>query len=521
MPSVRRCLPAGLVALALLAGCSGSDAGSDADAPPPSGTSSAPDAESAFHEQEIAFEPCETPPPAPGVEAPDIEVECGTLTVPLDHAEPDGETAEIAMLRVPARGDDPIGSLVLNPGGPGFPGTSFAPLMAGVWAESPVTERFDLIGFDPRGVGSSTPAVDCYTDQEREDDALLSAFDGGVLTWTEETAAQTYEACAAGSGGAEVLDHLGTRDVAQDLDIMRAALGDEGLSFLGASYGTRLGAVYAEMFPENVRALVLDAAMDPLIGSHERRVQQFTAIQASFDQMAAMCAEDADCPLGEDPEQAVERYQELAQPLIEEPVPAGDGRELSFNKANGGIVAGMYNAESWPVVIEGIAELEEGRGDTLLALSDGYQGRSQDGVYADHLEATFAINCLDEDRLEPAQVKDLKQDSFAAAPFLDTGRPVEEGQDACTQWPGDSTLKAPYATDIEGLPDTLTVSTTGDALTPHEGGISLAETLGGSLLTVEGDQHGATAADNACIQDAVAAYLVDLESPAEDATCRL
>lgn len=281
-------------ALALLAGC-GTTGSEEPDQAP---SASVPGGATRFYEQQVDFEACDRAAPETGAEMPDVDYECGVLQVPLDHAAPDGPTAQIALLRVPARGGDPIGSLVLNPGGPGFPGTEHAMLAAQAWAQSPLTENFDLVGFDPRGVGRSEPAVHCYTDAEREAGATLLTFDDGDEEVREAAGVGLFERCADGSGGPEVLEHLGTRDAAQDLDVLRAVLGDEGLTFVGSSYGTRLGAVYAEMFPENVRALVLDGAMDPLALVEQRRLQQAAGMQQAFEQMAAACTEQADCPLG-------------------------------------------------------------------------------------------------------------------------------------------------------------------------------------------------------------------------------
>ncbi|MEU6789177.1 alpha/beta hydrolase [Nonomuraea angiospora] len=441
--------------------------------------------------------------------------------MPLDYRNPQGGQAEIALLRVPARGKNPIGSLVLNPGGPGFGGTDHAAITAAVWATSPITERFDLVGFDPRGVGASTPALDCYTDAERDRGARLSSIPAGIDDWTERDTRRLVEQCAGRSGGKRVLAHVGTRDVARDMDVLRQALGDEKLSFAGTSYGTRLGAVYAEMFPEKVRALVLDGAMDPRAGTRERRVQQATGMQAAFERLAASCATKQDCPLGTDPKHATKVFQKLVRPLIGKPARTSDGRGLTFEQAVEGVTAAMYTEALWPVAIAGIAELKSGKGDTLLKLRDSYHGRTADGVYPDSLEATLAINCLDEERHTPKQEMAMNRAWFKAAPFTDHGRPVKEARDGCEHWPVKPTLGYPYATDIEGLPGTLTVSVTGDPITPHEGGINLAKELGGSLLTVEGERHGAILAANACVNEAVAAYLIDLKSPAEGARCKL
>ncbi len=304
--------------------------------------------------------------------------------------------------------------------------------------------------------------------------------------------------------------------------MLRAVLGDDKLSYLGASYGTRLGAVYAEMFPENVRALVLDGPMDPYAGTMERREQQFTGLQRSFELMGASCTEVPDCPLGSDPEAVTERFQEIVQPLIDEPVPAGDGRVLSFSDAIDGVVAGLYSEASWPTIIEGIREVQNGRGDALIGLHDAYYQRYADGTYSNALEATEVINCLDEERHTPEQESQLMRTIIATAPFTDPGRPLDDTRNMCEAWPVEPTLGYPYATDIEGLPDTLTVAVTGDPVTPYEEGTRLAEALEGSLLTVEGEQHGAALlAGNACVDDTVADYLVNLTSPPADARCTL
>lgn len=460
----------------------------------------------------MAFEPCDVLVPEAGSA---VNGECGTIEVPLDYTDVSGDSGQIAMFRVPARSEDPIGSLLLNPGGPGYPGIEFAASAAAAWANNPVTGRFDIVGFDPRGTGATVPAVDCFTDAEREVDATAAS------QLTRPDSPPLVEACADSVGGVDVLAHLGTRDVARDLDVIRAVLGDEKLTYAGVSYGTRLGAVYAEMFPQNVRALVLDGAMNPRTGTLERRQDQWAGMQRAFDELAAFCVEQGDCPLGDDIEGTTAAYQALVQPLQDEPVAAGDGRELTFVAAHDGVVTGLYSQAVWPAVVAGLRELAEGRGETLLSLRDLYHGRSPNGSYDDAAEATSVINCLDEERFSGEDQVELVEKAFAAAPIFDTGRPVEAGPDWCEGWPVEPTLGYPYASDIEGLPATLTVSVTGDALTPHEGGISLADTLGGSLLTVEGEQHGAITAGNTCVDAIVAAYLIDLELPAEDATCRL
>ncbi|MER8069105.1 alpha/beta hydrolase [Streptomyces sp. NPDC094034] len=471
-----------------------------------------------FYQQKPAFKPCDPKLP-PGV--PAVKAECAKLKVPLDYNDAEGRQVEIPLLRVSARGQDPIGSLVLNPGGPGFPGTDHAALTAVVWGKSLITERFDLVGFDPRGVGASKPALDCFTDAERDRDAKLYSIPAGLDDWNRQETRRLAEQCGKRSGGTEVLEHVGTRDAARDMDVLRQALGDDRLSYAGSSYGTRLGAVYAEMFPKKVRALVLDAALDPTAGTRERRIQQATGLQASFERLAAACAAQQDCPLGTDPERATEEFQKLVRPLIDKPAQTSDGRDLTFSGAVEGVETAMYSEASWPTAIKGITELSSGKGDTLQKLRDDFHGRTPDGTYSSSSEANLAINCMDEERHTPAQETALARAWYKAAPYSDHGRPVKKVRDGCEQWPAEPTLGFPHATDIKGLPDTLTVSVTGDPVTPHEGSINTAKALGGSLLTVEGEQHGALLAGNVCVNDAVASYLVDLEPPADGARCKL
>lgn len=476
-----------------------------------------------FYAQELTFGPCDdyaTTDMDAGKFTNDA-YECARLEVPLDYENPDGRTAQIALLRVPATGT-PIGSLLVNPGGPGFPGTSHAVLIEETLGEHPITEQFDLIGFDPRGVGASIPALDCQTDSQRASDMLLSTLNQLAESYTEEETLQLYERCAELSGGEDVLANVGTRDAVRDMDILRAVLGDEKLNFFGQSYGSRLGAVYAETFPQNVRAMVLDGAVDPTTGTAERRLVQFEGFQNAFENMAAFCAQSPDCPLGTDPEQATAVFQQMVRPLIDQPLVTTDGRELTYTGVFDGIILGLYNEFTWPPLILGLSGLEDGNGDVLMLLSDIFNQRRADGTYPNIAEATMAIECLDEERQTPEQVSAMMRGIFQVAPFLDPGRPVEEARDSCEHWPVQPTLGYPYAQDIEGLPTTLIVSITRDPATPHSGGISLAEALGGYLLTVEGKQHGvALTRTNACVNDIVADYLISLELPDEETTCTL
>jgi pimeloyl-ACP methyl ester carboxylesterase len=512
----------GVAVLALtgvLAACGSAETGQqEADTGSPSA------ALDGFYEQELAWEDCvDYTTSALEAQLMDLapDAECARMEAPLDYEEPEGEQASVAVVRVPARGES-MGSLVHNPGGPGGAGIVGGALAFAGLAESEITERFDVVSFDPRGVGATLPAVDCYTDEEADAGIVPLGSQGTTVEFTEDDTREIMERCAEGTGGVEALAHLGTRDTARDMDVLRAVLGDEQLTYLGQSYGTRLGSVYAEQFPDRVRAMVLDGAMSPIEGSFERRVNAYAGFQAAFDEMAAACAAQDDCPLGTDPDQATAEFQEIMRPLREEPVPALE-TELGFDAAVGGVIAGLYNPQSWPRIIDGITEVEEGRGDSLMQLTYDFSLRSPDGQWPNTVEANHAINCMDEERLTPEQGGELRESTYEQAPFMDPGVDVTGGaRDGCEHWPAEPDLGFPYAEDVEGLPDTLVVSITGDPSTPHAGGIELAQTLGSALLTVEGSGHGiVTLGTNECVDQAAAAYLIDLEVPEEGTTCTM
>jgi pimeloyl-ACP methyl ester carboxylesterase len=476
-----------------------------------------------YYGQELTWGPCADTATSPEDEQAfaDPAFDCTRLEVPLDYAAPDGERAQIAVLRRKASGDR-IGSLLFNPGGPGSPGTSLVASLAPRLASGPLAERFDLVGFDPRGVGASTPTIDCLTDADWEGERADLDVDPSAagVAQTESENRRYAELCTERSGGVQVLANVGTRDVVRDLDILRAALGDEKLSYVGYSYGTRIGSAYAEAFPENVRALVLDGALDPKQTTVDRSIKQSAGFQQAFDAYAADCATQPTCPLGTDPAQATTRFQALVRPLIDAPVPAEGGRRfLSNPDAVTGVIQALYLRELWPVLSRGISDLASGDGTILLRLADLYNDRAQDGTYGNGIEAFVTISCVDEQRITDRAVQaDLITRSLEAAPFRDDGRGVVAALDPCAFWPVPPTSE-PHTPQVEGLAPTVVVSTTGDPATPYQAGIDLAAALGGRLITYEGTQHTIALQGNRCIDDKVEAYLIDLALPDEGARC--
>ncbi|MER5647064.1 alpha/beta hydrolase [Streptosporangium sp. NPDC002524] len=475
-----------------------------------------------FYGQKLAFGPCKdyaTTPADTKIFAAGKTAECARLRVPLDYDDPDGETAQIALLRVPARGTS-MGSLLLNSGGPGGPGMQFAVLTAAALARNPITERFDLIGFDPRGVAASEPAVDCFTDEEMRGGELPYEFIVSAGSYTEADTRRLAEQCAKRSGGEQALAAISSRDTVRDMDVLRAALGDKQLNFLGQSYGTRIGTLYAEAFPRNVRAMILDGAVEPGLGLVDRRLYQYTGFQRSFEQMAADCAKRPDCPLGAEPSKATKIFQESVRPLLKRPVPAGDGRRLSYDDAINAVVSGLYSREAWPVIIAGLAEVRAGRGDKLLRLREAFS--PTDGSGGNFAEANYAIACMDEERLTPQQAGEFKDRIHQVAPFMDSGSGVDGARDGCEFWPAEPKPAYPLPDRVEGVAPTLTISITGDPSTPYDAGVKLADVLGGKMLTVDGEQHTIlSSGKNACVNDIAATYLTTLRMPADDSRCAL
>ena len=446
-------------------------------------------------------------------------LDCARVEVPIDYAKPDGETASIGLLRRPASDQSRrIGSLVVNPGGPGGSGMVAAAALSKQVARNELGERFDLVGFDPRGIGASTPAVRCLTTEERDAERLDLDVDTSPegVAQTERENADYANRCEQRAGEA-LLANIGTRDVVRDLDIIRSALGDPKLTYLGYSYGTRIGSVYAQAFTGNVRAMVLDGALDPSQDPVDEVVEQVGAFQGAFEAFAEHCAAEGECPLGNDPARAAAEFRELIDPLIERPVPVKD-RKLSYTDATTGVIAALYDDQLWELLNQGLTELADGKGAVLLYLADSYYGRSG-GEYSTLTDAFNAIRCVDEPPLtDRAAALEADRRARAAAPFLDDGRPPSAALDVCAFWPVPPT-SAPASQIVNGLPPVVVISTTGDPATPYEAGEALTEALGGRLLTYEGTQHTAFLQGIDCVDDVGAAYLIDGALPAEGARC--
>jgi pimeloyl-ACP methyl ester carboxylesterase len=445
--------------------------------------------------------------------------ECGLLSVPVDYSKPDGDVARIGMIRFRATGQK-IGSLVINPGGPGESGIEAAASRVTALPES-VRQHFDLVGFDPRGVGLSRPAVWCNSDAENDRlraEDLVDYSPAGVAHMEQET--KDFVGRCVDKMGKEFLANVGTASVAKDLDAIRQTLGDQKLTYLGYSYGTRIGATYAEAYPQNVRAMILDGAVDPNADQVEADVRQAAAFQQAFNDYAADCAKDPNCPLGTDPTKAVDVYKSMVDPLVGKPAKTKDPRNLSYGDAIIGTILPLYSPSLWRHLTEGLTELRGGSGDTMLKLADFYMGRDAKGHYNNSTDVRVAINCVDKAGItDRSKVVDEDRRVRQAAPFMNYGEFTGNAPlSTCAFWPVPATSQQHEIT-VKGLPPILVVSTTNDPATPYQAGVDLAKQLGGSLLTFDGTQHTVVFQGNPCVDDIAAKYLVDLTVPPPGAKC--
>ncbi|NLU82851.1 alpha/beta hydrolase [Rhodococcus sp. HNM0569] len=502
-----------LAACGLTAACAPPEPGR---AEPEQGAASegAPAALERFYTQTLDWGPCDSYD-TDGTLA-GTSLECARVDVPVDYDDPAGASAEIAISRSAASGDR-LGSLLVNPGGPGASGLSLASVADG----TEIGARFDVVGFDPRGVGASTPAIECLTDRENDERRARSEIDMSPdgIAETEKHRREYAQACAERTGS-DVLAHVGTRDVVQDMDVIRAVLGDTRLNYLGYSYGTRLGSAYAEQFPDRVRAMILDGAVDPGQDPVDEVVEQAAGFQQAFDAFAADCMRTSACPLGDDPAQANARFQQLVEPLVTRPAATTDPRGLGYGDAITGVQQALYSPTLWGPLRGGLTSLARGTGDALLSLADLYEGRADDGTYSNINDAFNAVRCVDDPPVTDRAVAGESDMRYReAAPFLDDGRGTGQAPlDVCAFWSVPPTGE-PHEIAVDGLPPVMVVSTTGDPATPYQAGVDLARQLGGTLLTYDGTQHTVVLDGVACVDEAAARYLEDPAASPPELRC--
>ncbi|HEY0507437.1 MAG TPA: alpha/beta hydrolase [Blastococcus sp.] len=446
----------------------------------------------------------------------DLAFECGRTEVPISYDEPEGATLPLFLMRVVmADQTERIGSLVVNPGGPGRSGADAAIGLA-LTLPPEVLSRFDLVGFDPRGVGLSTP-VECIPDDLKEERTASEPRPTTAEQLDEKfaLAREVADGCAEEYGDA--LGTFNTVDTARDMDQLRASLGDEALTYLGYSYGTTLGSTYAELFPDKVRALVLDAAVDPDPDVQGDAEQRAAAFEAGFDAYAANCVGlIAGCPVGGDPRQFV---QDLLGQSGQTPIPsskAGETRQATPGVVMAAVQAALYDTAAWPQLAQSLAAGQRGDSAGLFSLADSYSGRLEDGTYSNLLDANLAVNCADtEQTFTEDEVRGLVAEWNAKYPLFGAGSAAELF--TCSVWEAGRTPLPER--DAAGSAPIVVVGTSGDPVTPLPGAVDMAEDLDSAvLLTWQGQGHTAYPKTD-CITAAVNAYLIDLVVPMDGLTC--
>ncbi|WP_405882326.1 alpha/beta hydrolase [Streptomyces sp. NBC_01136] len=459
--------------------------------------------------QKLDWGRCKSRSDSPG---PGSGWQCATLKVPLDYAKPDGETIGLALIRSKATGSQSkrIGSLLFNFGGPGGSGVATMPSYESV--VGPLHERYDLVSWDPRGVAASE-GVRCRSDKAIQAAESVDATpdDAAEETAYFKDAADFGKGCAKAAG--KLLSHVSTTDTAHDMDLMRQVLGDPKMHYLGFSYGTELGGVYAHLFPKNVGRLTLDAVVDPTADTVGHAKNQTLGFQRALDDYLKST--------GQDPKQGSQKIVDLLNRIDAHPLPTAGGRKLTQTLALTGIVLPLYSKEGWPRLTNALKGAEEGDGSELLALADGYNDRDSSGHYGTTTHSQRVISCLDDkQRPAPEQTKKLLPEFENISPVFGDFM----GWDTagwCHDWPVAGQYDNPRVS-APGAKPILVVGNTGDPATPYEGARRMADELGkgvGVELTWKGEGHGAYGSGSDCVDSTVNSYLLDGTVPKDGKVC--
>lgn len=505
-----------LVAGALLtAGCSvpaPGGASGDTTAPvtsPPAGQEGLAE----VYAQKLTWEPCGA--------AGEAEAQCSWVTVPVDYDKPDGATMRLRMLKVPAEGKAK-GSILVNPGGPGGSAVEYARAADLVVAPT-IRRSYDVVGVDPRGVGESDPLV--CVDGQKMDEIIAqdpTPDDTAEIDASRASAKAFGQACE--QKAPELLPHLSTIDAAKDMDIVRAALGQSKLMYLGKSYGTFLGATYAGLFPERAGRLVLDGAIAPELSDEELNLGQAVGFETATRAYVKNCVDEEDCPLGNDVDQGMQGLRDLLKRIDENPLPVTDDArvtQLTEGWASVGLARALYDESSWEQLTDALrAAAKEGQGDQLMELAREYADRDAKGAYHGNImQVISAVNCLD----RPSSPSDDSEVEARIARFEKAaptwGASMAMATMSCEEWPVRSGAK-PAKITAAGSGPILVIGTTRDPATPYDWAVKLADQLeGGHLLTFDGDGHTAYMRSNNCVDNAVDDYFTKGRVPKDGLTC--
>ena len=451
------------------------------------------------------------------------ELECAVVHAPLDWEQLEGETITLSLVKQSALGGGSLGTLFVNPGGPGASGVDYLSGGVGGAVQPDVQEAYDVVSWDPRGVGASTP-VTCLDDAAMDEylfgvDPAEANLEVGSDAWMEAALAHEREfgeACLEQTG--DLLAHVSTADTVRDLDMLRAIVGDPKLNYLGYSYGTYIGARYADAYPESVGRLVLDGAMDPEAGLSDVVREQTRGFEAALRAYTTDCLTRDDCPLNGPVDVAMAQVSALLDRVDAKPLIGADGRAFTSSTMLTAIITPLYAESNWGYLDELFSSVAEGDPAIGLTLADFYYDRENGTYRSNSTEAFSAINCLDypAGTLDRAQMRADAAELEQIAPTI--GRFQGYGDLACAAWPEQPAAERGPVTG-SGADPILVVGTTGDPATPYRWAESLAEQLeSGVLATYEGEGHTAYG-ENACINDVVDDYLLTGAVPASDPQC--
>ncbi|MCX2748452.1 alpha/beta hydrolase [Arthrobacter sp. MI7-26] len=512
-PSLRRAATAIVATIStglLLSGCvfsvppTGNGSG-NVSTPDASIAAAAPDGLKEFYSQTVSWTSCEQ------------GFQCANINVPVDYAKPDAGNISIAAIRLQSQGTKK-GSLLVNPGGPGVSGYDFVRDAAKTHFTDKLRSRFDLVGFDPRGVKRSAP-VTCLSDAERDasrEKAYNYDTDQGLNAALADTKAVNAK-CVEKSGPA--LAHIDTVSSAKDMDILRAVLNDAKLNFLGFSYGTSLGSTYASLFPSNVGKLVLDGAVDPALSEEDITAGQTEAFEKALRSYVADCEAKSGCPVTGSVDDGIQQVRDLVADVEQNPKRAKDGRLVTAPTFVSAIITPLYSNDSWPALTQALTAAVQGDDSLMLRIADFGADRESNGTYSSNTTFAFnAVNCLDYPmvsdtagmRAEEARLKQLSP-TFGYY-FAYTGV-------NCKDWPY-KPLHAPAPAQYTGSAPVVVIGTTGDPATPLAWAASLRKQIGNaSLVTWKGEGHTAYGRSNQCVSDAVDNYFVDGKVPSDGTMC--
>lgn len=438
-----------------------------------------------YFSQEIEWEKCG-------------DYECAEIFAPLDWQFPEFESIQLSLLRLNNPETDQV--VFLNPGGPGVSANQWMRDSGANIATDTIIENFDLVTFDPRGVGEST-AVSC-PDDELKDQLLYGQSES--IDQSKKIISSYIENCQQNSGA--VLEYVGTRNAARDLDLIRMLMDIEKMNFIGYSYGTELAATYLALFPERVGRFVLDGAVDPTIDARQATINQLIGFDKAFENYLRDCIESG-CPLGDDLAQAKQSVGSLFDSITENPIEVND-RELTSSALVTGIIAALYQQAAWSILTDAFDDLLQGDGNRMLFLADFYNERENGSYRGNLIDANIAINCAD-DRLSSNQedVDELNAELISLSEVF--GESWQDGHLMCEQWPA-----APPTEDLDFRVSTdatpLVIGTTGDPATPYSQAESLSELLDGAvLMTYEGEGHTIFGQGVECIDQQVNEYLLE------------